>query len=457
MKTDKGSFRDPAGFIYFDDKDVLLRQVNKTYGSNFQKLKSTGLYDCLVEQNWIVKHEEISSKSESVHIILKPEIVSPITYPYEWPFSKLKDAALLTLDIQKESVSRGMKLKDASPYNIQFVKEKPIFIDTLSFESITEDDYSWTPYKQFCEMFLGPLCLMSYNDPILSKLTINFINGIPLNLINKLLPLKAKLKPSIFIHLVLHSFLLNKSSNKSDRNPSQKKVSKSQHLNIINQLRDFINSLKLLNSNTEWGLYNNETISEKADYVEDKEQTISQFIEKINFENAWDIGSNNGFYSRKIASQSNKKVVSLDIDWKCVEENYLINKKNKISKVNSLIIDLSNPSPSIGWNNEERSNIFKRLANPDLICCFALMHHILNDNVPLEKIVDLLDKAKKFVLIEYIPFSDPKCQKIFHSRKDSFKYPSVEIFELSIKNNFNILQTKKLGNTDRILYLLKKQ
>ena len=95
--------------------------------------------------------------------MIKPELIEFISYPYEWCFSQYQDAALTTLEIERRALSRGMTLKDCSAYNVQFQSGRPIFIDTLSFETYREGE-PWTGYRQFCEHFVAPLALMSLLD-----------------------------------------------------------------------------------------------------------------------------------------------------------------------------------------------------------------------------------------------------------------------------------------------------
>ena len=232
---------------------------------------------------------------------MQVEKVPFISYPYEWSFSQFKDALILTLQIQLICIEYNMTLKDSTPFNVQFVNNKPIFIDTLSFELIEDNNYVWKPYKQFCEMFLGPLCLMKYVDPNLNSLLINHINGIPLSLINKLLPFKSKFNLSVFTHIVIHNMIKEKESSNSKKGKNNTLISRAKHINIIKQLEGFVSDIKLPKFGSEWGEYNEETISEKKEYVIDKENTIRTFLENEKYNLAWDIGSNDGFFSRIIA------------------------------------------------------------------------------------------------------------------------------------------------------------
>ncbi len=451
---DPGSFRDPSGHVFFENGKVF-RVVNKSYFSNYEHLINSGLYSELTNRNLLVNHNELENKNQNQPLILEVEKISPITYPYEWCFSQLKDAALITLQVQKISLDFGMTLKDATPYNIQFKESKPIFIDTLSFEKIKNDNYAWVAYKQYCEMFLSTLCLMSYKDPSLNKLLIPFLDGIPLSLSNKLLPFKKKFNPTIFLNLVLPRFISTKLNNKNSYSSSR--LSKKQHLNIIEQLIIFIEKMEIIKEDSEWGEYNFETVNEKKEYVNDKEEKIEFFIRNAKFKYIWDVGSNDGYYSRKIGTITKSQIISIDIDWKCIEKNYLINKKKGVKNITPILLDLSNPSPSIGWMNKERSNIFSRIDKPDLICLFAIMHHILNLNIPFDFILDFMTISLKYVIIEYIPISDPKAKIIFASRGYNFEYPNQSEFEKKITGKFTIVSKKKLSKTNRVLYFLLKK
>tara|TARA_B100001057_G_C22825862_1_gene941393 strand:+ start:822 stop:2195 length:1374 start_codon:yes stop_codon:yes gene_type:complete len=452
---DPGSFRDPSGYVYLENNKIF-RVVNISYKENYRLLIDSGLYKELVKKELLIKHSEVDkTQGNKQYCTLKVDKIFPINYPYEWSFSQLRDAAVLTLEIQKIAVKYGMTLKDATPYNVQFNGHKPIFIDTLSFEKIIDENYAWVAYKQFCEMFLSPLCLMSYEDPSLNKLLIPFLDGIPLNLTNKLLKFKHKIKPSIFINLVLPNIITPKVN--SGKGSSRKKISQKQHLNIVEQLLSFSSQLEVLKEESEWGEYNSETILEKEVYVIEKEKAIEEFLKDKNYKIVWDIGSNDGFYSRKLCALTQSHVMSLDIDWQCVEKNYVINKKKEQNKVTPILFDLSNPSPGIGWMNNERTDIFSRIGEPNLICLFAVMHHVLNKNIPLEFLMDLIVKSESDVLIEYVPFTDPKCQIIFESRSDDFYYPGKGDFENRIKENFEVQDMRRLKPTDRILYFLKKR
>ena len=120
------SFRDPSGFLFTRD-GVLFRQVNQVYAEDYRKLMDSGLYARLVKAGLLIQHTEMETEPAEPTLafkVLRPERVPFISYPYEWSFVQLKDAALATLSIQKRSLKLGMSLKDASAYNIKFVGGK---------------------------------------------------------------------------------------------------------------------------------------------------------------------------------------------------------------------------------------------------------------------------------------------------------------------------------------------
>jgi hypothetical protein len=145
MKTSDSlgaSFRDPSGFL-FTRGGVLYRQVNQAYAGDYTRLMESGLYEKLVKAGLLVPHAETKEAPADKSLafkVIRPERVPFISYPYEWSFGQLKDAALATLSIQKRALKLGLALKDASAYNIQFFNGKPALIDTLSFEEYKEGE-----------------------------------------------------------------------------------------------------------------------------------------------------------------------------------------------------------------------------------------------------------------------------------------------------------------------------
>lgn len=445
------SFRDPAGYI-FSKKSKLYRMINEVGLDDYEELLSSGLYQELVNQSMLISHKEIKN-NEIDKKVIQPDIVPFISYPYEWSLSQLKDAALLTLKIQKIALSHGMSLKDASAYNIQFLGSRPIFIDTLSFEKYI-DGSPWKAYKQFCQHFLAPLALMHYVNVDLSKLLVMNIDGIPLDIAYKMLPKKAKLRPSITLHLGVHSRTQKKYS--KETNTKERKVSKNAQIGIIENLEKLVKTFKLNISDTEWGEYYTFTNYKDKSFLQ-KQKLVSEYVKLAKTKNAIDLGSNNGLFSRVVAKTANV-VISADIDPIAVEANYVQAKKDNDTKIIPIKYDLVNPSPNIGWANEERKNLIARLNSNDTVLALALVHHLaISNNIPLERIFELFSKMGKNLIIEFVPKEDSQVKILLSTRKDIFPNYTIAGFEKAARRYYKIVNKDNIPDTKRILYLYKKK
>jgi len=453
------SFRDPSGFVFYKNNEIY-RQVNKVYQKDYDLFIESGLYDALIEESLVVPHEEEAGAAEvsgSVYKIIKPEPIPFISYPYEWCFSQFKDAALTTLNVQKKALEYGMSLKDCSAYNIQFTNGKPIFIDTLSFEAYKEG-FPWVAYRQFCQHFLAPLALMALKDVRLNQLLKGYIDGIPLDLVSHLLPSSTYLKYSVLIHIHLHA----KSQKHFEDKPTSKtvetkrrKISKHAFLGLIDSLETGIRTLKYKFQETEWGeYYDNTNYSQEA--FEHKKLLVGEFTDKVNPRLVWDLGANEGVFSR-IVSEKNIPTLAFDIDPVAVEKNYLTSVKNKETFILPLLLDLTNPSPGIGWENKERMSLVER-SNADLVVALALIHHLaIGNNLPLGKIAKFFSCISPNLIIEFVPKSDSQVKRMLSTRKDIFGSYDQNGFEQVFFKYFSLLSSENIKNTTRTLYLLKRK
>jgi SAM-dependent methyltransferase len=449
------SFKDPSGFL-FSKNGILFRQINNEYRSTFEKLLSSGLYDDLSKKGWLVAHKEVqetfSDKPDICYKVIRPEIVEFISYPYEWSFSQLKDAAMLTLEIQKAAIMKGLILKDASAYNIQFHHGKPILIDTLSFDKYFEGA-AWDGYKQFCQHFLAPLALISRKDIRLSQLLRIYIDGIPLDLASKLLPWNTNLNIGLLTHIHVHAKTQKRYSAKRDLTREKGSVSKNGLLGLIESLQSTIRSLTWNPAGTEWADYYDIT-NYSPEAFEKKRNLVGKLVDLCEGKKIWDIGANTGEFSRAISGDT-RSVVAFDIDPAAVEKNYQLVKKNKERTILPLVLDLTNPSGNIGWAGLERDSLEKR-GPADIILSLALIHHIcISNNVPLEEFAAYLQRLGKFLIIEFVPKSDSQVKILLQSRKDIFPKYNMEGFESAFNTYFDMLTKLPVEGSERILYLYK--
>jgi len=450
------SYKDPSGFV-FSQNNKIFRQINKVYQNDYEQLMNSGLYKKLVSQKMLIPHRELplTDTDPGVYKIIEPQQIPFITYPCEWSFSQLKDAALLTLQIQKIAMQFNISLKDASSFNIQFLHGKPIFIDTLSFEKYQEGK-PWVAYKQFCEQFLAPLALTCYTDIRLNKLLQDYLGSLPLDLVVKLLPLKAKINPGIFLHLFLHSRSQKKYDKTIIKKQSSPAFSHQAFLGLVDSLENLITNLRWKPIASIWSSYAINQPSYQKISLEKKKILIADYLDIIKPKTLWDIGANTGIFSR-IASQKGIFTVSMDSDPSVVEQNYLQVKKNNDANILPLWIDILNPTPALGWDNQERNSLFERPL-PDMVMVLALIHHLtIGNNLPLSKLAQFFAKIGKSLIIEFVPKEDPQVQVLLQNREDIFPDYNQNSFENEFAKYFNIKEKSILPNSKRILYLMTRR
>lgn len=451
-----GSFRDPSGFIFMRD-NVLYRQVNAVYKEHYDFLMACGLYSALIKEQLLVRHEEATlgqPVSQGAYKILKPEQVAFISYPYEWCFSQLKDAGLATLKIQKKALEFGMSLKDCSPYNIQFHNCKPVLIDTLSFEKYQEGS-PWIAYRQFCEFFLAPLALISYKDARLSQLLRIHLDGIPLDLASKLLPRRTYFNLSICSHIHMHSRAQEHYADRGAALKRERKMSRFELCALIDSLESALNSLKWQPKHSAWDAYYEES-SYSREAVKHKEQLVSAFLGRTDSRTAWDLGANTGLFSR-IAGAKGISAVAFDIDYVCVERNYLEAVRKNEQNILPLVMDLTNPTAGAGWENRERMSLLER-APADTALALALVHHLaIGHNVPFGAIAEFFNKICRWLIIEFVPKNDSQAQRLLASREDIFHDYSQQRFEEEFGAYFLTQEREKIQQTERVLYLMESR
>lgn len=451
-KKHPASYRDPAGFI-FKHEENFYRQVNHAYAPHYELLKKSGLYDVLVKEKKILAHTEINKNftgDAQWYTTLLPEQLSFVTYPYEWCFSQWKNAALHTLDLVKTSISHGMILKDATPFNIQFVNGMPVLIDSLSFEKY-DASKPWVAYRQFTECFIAPLLLAKYTTAEMLKIFQVYPDGIPLQVISKLLPFKSKFNTNIFLHIHLPNLL------KSNQNSAQEKrvvFTQQKLFSIISNLYSFVSALSLPAAVTKWNNYYDETILSNS-YAKAKMEIIKNWLADSPAQTVLDIGTNTGLFA-VAAAESGKFTIAVDADVACIDNLYNECRQKRISNLIPLCIDITNPSPAIGWANAERPSFAGRMKT-DLTMALALVHHLaIGKNIPFQKMAETFSGFSPFLIIEFVPKSDPKVQLLLQQREDIFNAYSEAFFLEAFLTEFTVIKKEAVPGTERVLFLMKK-
>ena len=294
-----------------------------------------------------------------------------------------------------------------------------------------------------------------YTDINLNKLLISNIDGVPLDLAQKLLPAKAKLNFGVLTHIVLHSLSQKTFEDKKQSCAKNAKMSLFELESLINSLENTVRGLHFPAIYTQWGNYYENT-NYSSESFNEKKEIISHFIDKVEPSSLCDLGSNRGDFAR-IASERNIKTLAFDIDPVAVEDNYRHVKKYKETNILPLLQDFNNSSPAIGFMNDERSDFCSRF-KCDMVMALALIHHLaISNNLPFDNIAKFFSILGKYLIVEFVPKADSKVQILLSSREDIFDKYDTENFESIFGTYFEILEKINIKNSERTLYLMRKK
>ncbi|HEY3862781.1 MAG TPA: SAM-dependent methyltransferase [Verrucomicrobiae bacterium] len=452
MKAVGASFRDPSGCVV-EHEGEFLRVVRPAYAENYDFLLKSGLYRVLTAQGLLIPHEEIEQPAaEGVYKVLRPRQVPFISYPYEWCFSQLRDAALATLAIQKAAMAHGMSLKDASAFNIQFVDGRPTLIDTLSFEKLRLRP--WAAYGQFCRHFLAPLALIKWRDARMGQLPMIHLDGIPLPLAASLLPHRARLNTWLLMHLFLHAASEKKAAAAPPPPAQSKEFPLRSFLGLTSSLESAVQSLKWQPPKTNWSEYYGSSVL-GGRYVAHKLEIVGDFLKAARPGTVWDLGANTGRFSR-LAVENGAGVLSFDGDPACVEMNYLEARRERQSRLLPLVMDLTNPSPALGWDHRERMSWLDR-PKPDMALALGLTHHLaIGNNVPFDRVADFFARLAPSLVVEFVPKDDPNAKKLLRTREDIFDSYSRADFERAFGRRFAVEDSRPVEDSTRRVYLMRR-
>ena len=320
---DGASFRDPSGFVFWRDGRPY-RQIQPAFAAEWDAFDASAFKRRLVDERRLIGHETVErslAATPGAHAVIRPEPIDFISYPWEWTFGELRDAALLTLDVQLAAIAAGWTLKDASAFNVQFQRGRPILIDSLSFEPL-EEGSPWVAYRQFCEQFLAPLALAARRDVRLLGLLRTGPDGVPLDLASRLLPWRTRLDFGLLSHLHVHARAQARHAAADDggRRARRPSLSRTRLEGLVRNLRSTTAALDWRPAGTEWADYAEHT-SYRERAAADKDRLVDGFVRDVPGDRVWDLGANTGRFSW-IAADAGKRVIALDIDPAAAERHY---------------------------------------------------------------------------------------------------------------------------------------
>jgi hypothetical protein len=457
-KPESGSFRDRLGRVYVEP-DGIYRGLSEQAWKEWELLSSKNFFKQGLESGAIVHTEpddsvavDTSDLPEPWHAYLRHERLPFVTYPYEWPFDMLKDAALLQLDLLEQSVKEGMILKDSTPYNVIFRGAQPVFIDIPSFEKLKKGD-PWIGYRQFCELFLYPLMLQAYKDIPYRHWLRGRTDGIDPEDANAIMSFCDRFRPGVFTNVYLQSKLINAYS---DSNRSIKKEVKDAGFSkeLINanlkKMKKLVKRLEWNKGKTEWSdyaqthSYDDENFQKKIDFVREAAQSKPRKL-------AWDIGCNTGTFSKILAEKSDT-VIAMDIDPLAVHKFYNELKQSDIKNITPIISNIADSSPGLGWRGLERKRLEDR-GRPDFTVCLALIHHVvITAHIPLYQFVDFLGSLGTDLVIEMVTKDDDMVKKLLLNKDDIYNDYETDFLEACLDKHFTIQKRLEYHNNTRILY-----
>lgn len=455
-----GSFRDPSGYV-FRAGDRIFRSVNPLAEKNFAMLENSGLLERLAEAGLALPARAVAlqtgmerafagPRGEVPSRLIEHPLVSFITYPYEWCFSQLQDAALSHLDLQIMALENGFVLSDATPYNMQFHNGRPVHIDTLSLRPYREGE-PWLGYNQFCRMFLAPLLVEAWTGAGFQPLLRGRIDALPIPEIVNLLP-RHKLfgSPQGFIHIYLQGRAEAKfSSSRTDRMSPVRPLPKGRYLALLGELRRFVAALR--SGKRPRSFWNNyaEINSYSACSRAGKAELVAGFVRRTGIRALVDIGGNTGDYACAALDAGAQSAIVLDGDNDSVETAYG-RAKAGCRGLSAWLVDIADPSPALGWDGHERERLTDRLRADGLLALAVIHHMCIGRNIPLRDAVRWLVGLAPCGIIEFVPKSDPMVVQMLSGRDDLFRDYDLDRFLSCIKEQAGIVACTRTEGSERV-------
>ncbi len=452
---DPGSFRDPAGRVLHRDGRVF-RLVSEYGWQNFAAVWESGLIDDLATAGLILPLAEVEAAAagnpaDTVRVF-ETEKLAFISWPFEWPFSALKAAALLHLDLHLQALGRGFTLSDASAYNVQFRGARPVFIDHLSLRPYIDGEI-WTGHRQFCRQFLNPLILATSVGVMPNDWYRGAQEGLATTDLARLVPWRRKFSWNMFMHVVMQARFdraaVAGAKVLDTKAIAKARLPKSSLIAMLNGLRNWIAKMTPPGGATVWRDYaadNSYADSEAAH----KARQVAEMIAQVKPGLVLDLGCNSGDYGAVALAAGAGRVVGFDVDFAALEATYARSRDQDLDFL-PLYFDAANPTPDQGWAQTERAGFAER-AQGDALLALAFVHHLaIGRNVPLPRLVDWLIARAPHGIIEFVPKADPMVQRLLALRVDIFDDYSHAAFLAAVRLRADVVSDVEISESGRRL------
>ena len=468
LSADGGSFRDPSGRVYLAGDGTrgrrVVRGLTATTAATVKRLLAEPFFRRLLADGDVVSTHALCPDDPVAAAVMdrgwaavvEHELIDFPTWPYEWPYGMLKDAALLQLRVLETCVRAGWMLKDATPFNIQWAGNRPVFIDIPSFVPREDDEY-WRGYRQFCSMFLIPLMLTAHLRIPFQPLLRSNLEGIPPEMATRYFHGLRRFRKGVPSHIWFPSKVEGWMRNRDAARPpssSRRRQSETALLALLDGLSRLVNGLTYRRATpSDWSRY-----SQTHSYAEGDFERKKAFVEKHTSARRphllWDLGANTGTFSR-IAAQYSEIVIAVDGDHEAADVLYREAREGREQNIIPLVMDLANPSPHQGWAGRERAAFVER-RSPDMALCLALFHHLrVAANVPVSLLVNWLRGLDATVIVEFIDRDDEMFAKLVANKREDYADYTFENFQSEVDKHFVVEDRVGLKGGKRTLMLLE--
>ena len=454
-RAEPGSFRDRDSRVFVTAEGVF-RALSARGLEDFEALRSAPLFATSIEDGALVPTEIAAVVApdilpDGVAAVLRHERLPFISYPYEWTFGMLRDAAVLHLDLLDAAMSQGLTMKDASPYNVQWRGAQPVFADVGSFEVLRRNE-PWIGYRQFCTLFLYPLMLQAYLGAPFHPWLRGSLDGIEPTAMAALM--KGHRDKGVMTHVKLHARLERRYASTSRKEVKKELSSAGFKPEIVRanlrKMRKLVAGMTWKAGETAWTDYARDNRGYEAADQQAKHSFVAAAAEKLRPRLAWDLGTNDGVFARLVAPHC-EHVVASDFDHETVEALYQSLKADDDEKILPLVVDLTDPSPGRGWRGAERQTLEQR-GRPGLTLSLALVHHLsITRNVPIAEVVDWLASLGGTHVVEFPLREDKMVQTLLNAKRDD-SHPDYDLahFERCLAERFEVTNRLELGS--RVLF-----
>lgn len=458
LLIEPGSFRDRHGRVFYHD-EAVFRGISEQVFGDWKLLSATkffreGIKNGKLIQTELVPPQQAPEVASQDHwaAILKHQKIPFISYPYEWSFGMLRDAALLQLELLQQALDEEMILKDSSSFNIQWLGANPVFIDIASFEKLIPGT-PWAGYRQFCEMFLYPLMLQAYKDIPFHSWLRGSIDGIHPEDFKNLMTWHDLFRSGVFVDVYLQAKLQMKYATTTKRVKDDIKAigfRKEMIISNVRRLTKIVNGLQWKQAKSEWSDYADDNSYTNQD-AKLKEDFVHQAVQTKQWKLVWDLGCNTGRYSR-IASENAQYIVAMDSDHLAIERLYNTLRSEKNKNILPLVVNLADSSPNLGWRGLERKSLTER-GKPELILALALIHHVvISANIPLAEFIEWLASLGSNLIIEFVTKADPMVKLLLKNKDDQYHDYELDNFERTLASKFTIVKQCPLTSGTRYLF-----